>query len=178
VPEDIVRAVEDWGKNCGRKAKIAFAPYPAGLSPAEGCFTIFLERKDDDPVRRLYKEGKTPQMPYEAVPLQQWDKEQGCYFPLNIHEYGASGVVGILQKGDMWSGNGEYPSMKEAAKASIDRMEAAMKKERADVNEFGREIGSLHRRTALGIPYVSVGIDLKAASDVAVPGVAAAADEE
>jgi len=69
--------------------------------------------------------------------------------------------------------------MREAAQASIQRMEDARRKERESVRETGKETGWLHRRTALDIPYHTVEIDLAATSDPAVPGeVAADADEE
>lgn len=154
VPEEFQNAVKNWAANYGRQAKMAFIPYPKGASSHPGCFTIFLERKGDDPARKLYQEGVQGATAYEAVPLQEWDILAQEYVPLNIHEYGPGGIVQILQKGDTWSGTGEYKDMREAAAASIKRMERARKAERDAVRESGKETGWLHRRTALGIPFV------------------------
>jgi hypothetical protein len=65
---------------------------------------------------RLYQEGKMERKPYEAVPLQIWNSDTQQYEPLRLEDYGPSGVVEILRKGDTWSGRGEHKTMMEAAK--------------------------------------------------------------
>lgn len=181
VPQGFQLAVQEWARGFGRKAHMAFTPYPPGTPTEEvGCFTVFLERKSDDPVMRLYQEGKIERKPYEGVPLQVWNKEQQRYEPLRLEDYGPSGIVELLRKGDTWSGRGEYKDMMTAARAAIKSTELARRELRKEVGETARETAWLHRRTGLKIPYITTGMDLgsKSENEAVTTIVAANADKE
>lgn len=160
APFEIRWAVQDWAANWGRSAELEWNPHM-------GCFCIFLSLKPDDPNMRAWRMGdlKQDKAPTEAVPLHYWDSEEERYKPLALEEYGANGILEMLNKGNTWSGRGEYPSLMDACRAQIDQTERKRRENRAKARESGKEYGWLHRRSVLGIPYITAGLDLSNSDD-------------
>lgn len=164
APVEVADAVELWARQYGRHATLTFVP-------PMGCWSVNLTLKPDDPALKRYQEGEATEVPTEGVLLLEWDaevgdpnpttgKKAGAYRAVNLEEYGPSGVVALLEKGNTWSGRGEFGSLQEAVigAASRNREEAAKQKERQ--RQWARDYAGDVRRQTLKIPYVRVGVEL------------------
>lgn len=83
------------------------------------------------------------------------------FLPLDITQMGAEGVKRFLERGNMWSGRGEYDSLEEQLQDSRERSKAATEKHRQDQKEANRHEQREKRRQRFKIPFLPVGIDLK-----------------
>jgi hypothetical protein len=108
VPTEIRDAVEKWARGCGRHADIVYVPTNPPIPQ------VRLELRSDDPRLRAWQEGRADEKPVETVELVKWDGEKKRYVALNLMDLGASGVVELLEKGNMHSGRGDFGSLQEA----------------------------------------------------------------
>lgn len=145
IPPDISEAVEMWARQRGRHARMEWNPHL-------GCAAIHFraagisEGFADGPVIHADRT--------ESVALHEWDPTRGHYVPLNLAEYGAQGIVALLEKADTYSGRGEHNSLQESIEA-VQRRNAALRESQLKAGEeAGREMAWLHRRSVLGTPVV------------------------
>lgn len=153
-PAAIADAVELWARKSGRHARLEW-------NRVTSWWEIHLSLKPDDPQMRAYREGKVGEEPTETVPLIEWDGEKGAYAPIPIEQYGAAGVVFLLEKGDSWSGRGEFSSLQEAVTVAASRAREGRQRVKDQQRQWARDLGGDVRRSVLKIPYLPVGIDLK-----------------
>jgi hypothetical protein len=154
VPYDIADAVEVWARERGRHARMEWSAFL-------GCPVIHFTRKADDPVLKAWQEGELESEPTESVMLNRWDERAGAYVPLDLGEYGAGGVVALLEEADTWSGRGRYESLQHAIRAAWDRNDARREEMKAAAFEAGQDGADRMRRTILGLPQVQVAADVK-----------------
>ena len=111
-----------------------------------------------------YQKGLEAEEPTEHVwfhvPNPEAETWQDAYTPLNIVEMGPSGVKTFLEKGNLWSGRGEYTSLEDQLDQVRKMNEAARSKNVAESRESSVKRAMDKRRTLLKIPFLRVGIDL------------------
>jgi len=162
APWDIQETVELWAREQGRTARMHLAP--------GGTWFVRLSLRCNDPRMLLAQQGITAEPPGEDVwfhiPNPREGKvvsgvRQGPYIPLDINQMGVSGVREFLEKGNTWSGRGEYLSLIDQLHKVRATNEEVRLKSRADAREESRHEQRDKRRWRFKIPYLTVGIDLK-----------------
>lgn len=165
-PVEIAEAVELWARQYGRHATMKFIPH---MQPP--CWSVNLSLKPGDPALKRWQEGKAEHEPTEGVLLLEWDaalgetnphtgRKAGAYRAVNLEEYGPTGVVELLEKGNTWSGRGEYGSLAQAVVAAATRSREAKEKTRAQMRQWSRDLAADQRRQILKVPFHRVGIAL------------------
>lgn len=157
VPPDIHEAVELWARKYGRHGRVVridhFEPplYQVRLTPRSG-----------DPRKKQVQEGLIPkEEAEETVELHYWDEEKRKYVPYRLEELGASGVRRILEKGNTWSGRGEFDSVEEAVEHTQREREKAQRKLHKDRKDDIKHAASgVTRRRVLDVPAIRAGMDL------------------
>lgn len=92
--------------------------------------------KPNDPAMKAWKEGRAPEPPTEDVFFIEPDpKDPKRMVQMDINQMGASGVRTFLERGNTWSGRGEYTSIEE----SRHRAREATEKRKRDAKEEARE---------------------------------------
>lgn len=123
VPVEIRDAVEKWARSWGRHADVVYITVTSPPTPQ-----VRIELKPDDPRLRPWQEGDADEKPVETVELVEWDDQKKRFVGINLMDLGADGVVEILERGNTWSGRGEYDSLQEGIVAA--RREKESKLER------------------------------------------------
>lgn len=124
------------------------------------CWVVELDLRDDDPRIGAWKEGRLRVKPVESVPLHRTGKT-GHLEAIPLDDLGASGVVALLDEGNVLTGRGKYSSLMHAVRAVEDRntyLEEQM--EKAAV-EAGLDTADRHKRQILegmghSLPFVTV----------------------
>lgn len=149
IPWEIADAVELWARQRGRHARMEW-------NRLLGCPVIHFTLRGDDPRLEPYQMGEIAEEPTESIALHEWDDRKQRYVPLDLSQYGKSGVVELLEKADTWSGRGEYDTFAEAVAAGMNRnkrhREALIDMAANNAAEWAHE----RRRAVLGIPLVPV----------------------
>ena len=159
-PADIADEVELWARQSGRHARLYFFPVRFRYGRiVSGTWVVRISLKPGDKRLLLYQQGKVAEPPTEDVWLHESDG-RGGYRALNLTEMGASGVRQFLEKGDSWSGRGEFTSLEDQLRKVNENNEAARVKNRADAKDQARSHAEDRRRSALGIPFVGVVADI------------------
>lgn len=165
APVEVADAVELWARQYGRHATMKFVP-------EMGCWSVNLSLKPDDPAMRRYQEGVATEVPTEGVLLLEWDatlgevdpltgRKRGAHRAVSLEEYGASGVVALLEKGNTWSGRGEFASLQEAVIGAATRNRERAEKVKESQRQWARDYAGDVRRQVCKIPYVRVGVELE-----------------
>ena len=154
VPVEIADAVELWARGCGRHATIT---YITVVDPPIAQVRITL--RPDDGRLDAWRKGLVDEEPIEAIELVEWDEKHTRYVPLNLTELGASGVTALLERGNLWSGRGEFDSLQQAIVAVRER--AKVERERERLWRRGESLARLEEKSRhhLDIPQVP-GADL------------------
>lgn len=135
IPVDIADAVEVWARGRGRHARMEW-------HPVLNCPVIhFTSRQNADETS-------------ESLMLNEWDAEKGHHVPLNLGDYGASGIINLLERADTHSGRGEFKTLADAVQANIEHNARVREAHTKESEEIFREAAWLHRRTILGTPVV------------------------
>lgn len=154
IPYEIRDAVELWARQWGRHGTIT-------MNHALRCPVIELSLRGDDPRLRAYQEGRLKHEPKECIPLHyQQPMPDGSksvhYSALSIADLGVSGVLEILDRGNTWSGTGEYKGFKQAAQVMGEHNEKLKQQIKAAAIDEGRLRARDMRRQVFGLPLVSV----------------------
>ncbi len=153
--------VELWARESGRHARMHFAP--------SGTWFVRISLKTDDPRLRLYQMGLADEPMGEDVWLHLpnpregkviGNVRQGPFIPIDLEQLGVTGLREFLDKGNTWSGRGEYLSLVDQRLRVNETNEEARLKNRAFQKEESRNEMRQSRRFRLGIPTVAVAIDL------------------
>lgn len=153
APWEIQEEVELFARKSGRTGKVHFIPNVGWMAR----FSL----RPNDKRMRLYQEGRAERPPTEDVYFRVRDAKTGQAVPLDILEMGASGVREFLEKGDTWSGRGQFSSLKEEQKTKKLEAEELTRKNKEDARDQARQMVKDQRRTRFKIPFIGVGIDLK-----------------
>lgn len=174
IPVEIADAVELWAREQGRHGTVAWVRIP-GQAPVP---QVRLTLKPDDPRLKAWQTGATTlngagervplydEEPVETIELVEWDEEQRTYVPMDLMTLGAGGVRTLLERGNMWSGCGEFDSLQEAIvearrrqKAETERVRQAARKEaQARASEDSRRYLGRGRTRNDRVPLIA-GID-------------------
>lgn len=163
-PLEVAEAVELWARKYGRHATLVYVP------PMK-CWSVNLSLKPGDPALKRWQEGKADREPTEGVLLIEWDptlgdlnpatgEKAGGYRAVDLEEYGPSGVVDLLEKGDTWSGRGEFASMQEAVVGAASRWRNQKEATKAKLRSEAGYHAKHERRLYTGNPLVSVPANL------------------
>lgn len=130
--------------------------------------TVWVARftlKPDDPRMRLYQEQRVAELPTEDVwfhePRPNAEKWEDAYEPLDIVQMGASGVRQFLEKGNTWSGRGEFKSLEDQLRQARKDNAEQRQKVYDDARSQSQEHVKDKRRSRLKIPFLKVVTDLK-----------------
>ncbi len=163
APHELQEAVELWARESGRHAKLHWSP--------GGTWFVRLTLRADDKRMLLYRQGFSEAPPGEDVwfhiPNPREGQRiggvlQGPYIPLDIHHLGVSGVREFLEKGNTWSGRGEYLSLVDQLHQVRETNETKRRSFREFQKEENRYEQRQQRRFRLKIPFLPVGINLRA----------------
>lgn len=166
APHDLQDEVELFAREYGRTGKLHFVPV--------GGWMARFSLRCNDPRMVLYQRGEIPEPlsedvwfhepnPNEGQPNGRGGR-QGPFIPLDILQMGTSGVREFLEKGNTWSGRGEFTSLEAAVKQANDNDVVSLKKFKAEQKDASLQEQKAKRRTRFGIPFVPVQADLKTES--------------
>lgn len=180
-PPDLREVVELYAREYDRQGTLHFFM---------GCgWFANLSLRSNDKRLLLYQEGRAAKPPTEQVyfhvpnPNEQFGVSKGelermddpvlwpcislkgdrCrqpFIPLDIVQMGPARVRDFLERGNLWSGRGEFDSLEEQLREVREKNQAAVEKFRQDQKEANRHEQRDKRRWRLKIPYLPVGIDL------------------
>jgi hypothetical protein len=159
IPSEIKDAVELWARQWGRHGTVTWNPWMK-------CPVIELTLKPDDPRLRGWKEGRVTREPRECIPLHYQPRDakgnaEMHFVGMNLAELGVSGVIEILNRGNMQSGRGEYADMMTAVRSVAERNEKLREDMRNTIRDNSRERAKDMRRQIFDLPLVSVPADLE-----------------
>jgi hypothetical protein len=156
-PVEIADEVETWARLSGRHATLHFFPVAFQRGRIAGTWVVRITLKPSDKRLSLFQRGETPTPPTEDVWLHEPDATVvGGYRPYDLLQLGASGVRAFLEKGDTWSGRGEFRSIEDQLRQVNENNAQALEKVRTDAREGARDEARDKRRQVLGIPLVGV----------------------
>ena len=151
APWEIREEVELYAREHGRTATMELVQAPMFV-----CWIVKFSLKPTDPRMKAYREGRSAEPPTEIV----WLMDHAAGKPYDIHQLGAAGVRALLEKGNNFTGRGEYGSQLEAIEKTAEANRAAREAFRQQAKEENRYNRKQDKRRYLGIPQVPVGIDL------------------
>ena len=173
-PVGVADEVELWARESGRHGTLQFVPtLLAGQRAVEGTWMVRLSLRENDKRMQLYKQGLAPEPPTEDVWLHEPDPESPTgYRPYNLEDLGAGGVRQFLDKGNLWSGRGQFGSktIEQLARDAIEKNRNAGQVAKSAAREECLLKLRDDRRWRLKIPFLPVGVSF--------PRVAAAASND
>lgn len=164
APIEIQEAAELWARKRERHCKsVKYNPYM-------NCFCVEFTLKPGHPDLHLWREGKLRQAnePTESVPLFEWGEDGEC-IALDLEQLGASGLVELLEQGDVHSGRGENQSLTDGVEKAIQHNRKVRAEQRQRVRDVGQDMKDTHRRSLYGIPFVSVLADISPTHSPSTP---------
>ena len=160
-PAEIAEEVELFARRSGRHATLHFIPLDLTRPSRGGTWVVDFELRSADKRLLLYQESRAESVPTERVWLHVPDSESRTgYRPLNIHELGAGGVKQFLERGDTWSGRGEFLSIEEQARKAMEANRQVARNVKQEQREASRNMAEDTRRRRLKIPFLPIEIDL------------------
>lgn len=123
------------------------------------CAVVELDLKPDDPRLKAYQDGRLRHKPTEIVPLQRREGSHLVGIPLG--EVGVDYVIALLDKGNLWSGRGEYTGLLSAVRAAEDHNQRLEEQMQGAMVENARLRAREDWRFYKGDPQVAVPADLE-----------------
>lgn len=170
-----------WARESGRHGKLQFVPtFFAGDQAIAGTWMVRLSLRENDKRMLLYQQGMAPEPPTEDVWIHVPDESRKSgYRALDIVQLGTTGIRSFLDRGNMWSGRGEFTSLEEQVRKAREANRAMLEKNRADQKEESRHEQRDKRRWRFKIPFLPVGVSFpKAAEPTSTSDLAPAATNE
>ena len=158
VDEEIVAYFAEYG----RTVKTEFIPHL-------NCWVAMVSLRTNDPTLEAWQQGRTEREPTEDVIFHEPNplagqivqgRRQPPFVALDLNSMGRLGVREFLERGNTFSGTGEFASIAEAARASDERGTAGQEKIRRDAKNDAVDMAMEVRRQVEKIPFHRVGIDL------------------
>lgn len=155
-PVEYADEVELWARLSGRHATLEFRPTLIKEGRVEaGCWVVCISLKSDDRRLDLYRRGLVATPPTEDVWLHVPDNTSATgYRAYDLGQLGTSGLRAFLERGDTWSGRGEFRSLDEQARDAMEANRRMVEHHRAFEKEENRHEQREKRRWHLGIPLV------------------------
>jgi hypothetical protein len=153
VSWEIRDEVEMYARESGRHGTLHYAPNA-------GWFVRFTLR-DSDPRMSLIRDGSATEL-FEDVWFVR-TVPGGRPFEveaLDVQQMGASGVREFLERGNTWSGRGEFSSLEDALRQTRSGNESFRDRNRTSLRDQAVDRALDQRRSRLGIPYLPVGVSL------------------
>lgn len=168
APADLRDGVELWARKHGRTADLRW--YEAPMN----CWAVMLGFRPGDP-RLKAGEQAEPVFLHEWRDAEWWAKNDPlrarrhprsnrimpAYRAYELDELGLSGILRILDRGDLLSGRGEFRSAAEAGRAQVEQYRAEKHRRRLFARDEAKHRASNdgNRRRRLKIPLIPVGIE-------------------
>ena len=167
APVEIQDGIEVWARKHGRHAKLKWLPDPMN------CWAVELSYRVGDPRQR--DGSKNEQVLLHEFHDQKWwakHDPKGArrnkhtnrilhgYKSYDLDELGVTGIVRILDKGDLLSGRGRFDSVQDAADQQEKKFRHDKHKRRLDARSDADHRSRDMRRSLFKIPFLPVGIDL------------------
>ena len=173
APTEFKDAVELYARESGRHGILQFVPTEFWNGEiVNGTWRARFTLRDSDKRLSISQEGRG-EAPTEDVWFHVLNPKEGElipaghgrrereYRPVSLQELGVAGMVTWLERGNMWSGRGEYQSLEEQAKRAMEANNEMRLKHRADEKEQSRWEQRDKRRWRFKIPFLPIGIDLR-----------------
>lgn len=173
VPVEIQDEVELYARESGRTATLHFIPTELANGTAiRGTWMARFSLRSNDKRLILYQQGMASEPPTEDVWFHEqnpdegnlipgsYGRREGSYRALDILQMGASGIRTFLERGNMWSGRGEFKSLEEQAEKAKTANKEMREKHRQDQKETSRYEQRDKRRSRWKIPFLPVGVQL------------------
>lgn len=175
APVDIQDAVELYARDHGRTATLHFIPTLIGQGgrPLRGAWVARFSLRCNDKRMILYRDGHASEPPMEDVwfhlpnpkagqPIAGLlDTREPDFVAIDIAQLGASGVRAFLEKGNTWSGRGEFASVEDQLMKTREANAAVRARFRAEQKEANRLEQREKRRWWFKIPFLPVQVDLR-----------------
>ena len=157
-PVEIADEVEKYAREHGRHGSLRFVPTVLkGRRPVKGTWRVELSLRMNDQRRELYQTGAVPEEPAEIIWLHEPDpKSPTGYRPYDIMQMGAGGVRQFLEKGNMWSGRGQYTSLEQQITEIDEHNETVRRKNYEAAKLANRQMQEDRRRARWKIPFIPV----------------------
>lgn len=147
APHELADEVELWARQYDRHARLHFIPV--------GGWFCRVTLRSSDPRMRAYQEGMVPDPPGEDIWFHEPDGEGG-FTCLDIREMGASGIKAFLEKGNTWSGRGQYDSIVDQQKKVTEANAEKRGRNKAFEKEESRKEQASKRKFRFGEAVVNV----------------------
>lgn len=164
APWDLQEEVELYARESGRTAKLHFMP---GINTWFARFSL----RSNDKRMLAYQQGLAADVPTEDVWFHRAASHEdvarnraqkpGDWIPLDIIQMGRSGVREFLDRGNTWSGRGEFASIAESRLKAKEANAAAKERLRAQQKDDAMQMTKQTKHHRLKIPVIPVAIDLK-----------------
>lgn len=177
-PAALADEVELYAREHGRTGRLVSAPnIIIGARLRDVIWIAEFSLRPNDKRLLAYQEGRAPEPAVERVWFVEPNPKAGQVIPnsggvreppnrpLNIEAMGASGIRTFLERGNTWSGRGEYDSIVDQRRQVNAANEAARQKHRADQKDLNRERQKAKRRTRFKIPFLSVSLPWRKTDD-------------
>lgn len=144
---------------CNDKRMLAFQQGMAAEPPTEDVFFHVPNPKEHDGLS--LSELKAMDIPV-LWSVVGFDKHKRCrmpFIPLDIQQMGPSGIRQFLEKGNMWSGRGEFDSLTEQLRKAREKNKAVREKRKEDARQEARKFARDQRGRRFKVPTVPVLMD-------------------
>lgn len=167
APYDIADECEQWARQSGRTGTLHFVPtLMHGDRIVSGTWMLRLSLRPNDKRMQLYQQGMAPEPPTENVWFHRSPTadeiskgaKPDALIPLDIQQMGASGVREFLERGDTWSGRGQYASIQDEMRKKDAANEAAQERQVESLRDRARQRAKDMRRQILKIPFIRGGL--------------------
>lgn len=149
LPPGVADVVELYAREGGRTATMHHAPH--------GVWFARFSLRSNDKRMILFRQGLAAEPPTEDVWFHRFNpgaakRGEPDYLPLDLWQIGATGVKDFLEKGNTWSGRGEYRSLEHAIEVSDRANERHRQKVKADAEDDVRHMAKESRGFRLKLP--------------------------
>ena len=158
APLEFQEAVELHFRKSGRHARIVWIPEPVCQ------WQVRITMKPNDPALRAFQAGETALEPVETVELTVFDEDEGLYIGVELESIGVSGLIDMLERGDMHSGQGDFDSLEEAMAYQVESQKKYRERLEKYVKDEVLAAGRAVRKRIMKEPYLRVRIDLPTSS--------------
>ena len=152
APLEFQDAVELHFRKTGRHATVVWIPEPVCQ------WQVRITLRPDDPALRAYQAGEVEEEPVETVEITYFNEDVGLYVGYELDELGVSGLVEMLEKGDMWSGQGRFGSIQEAMTYQVQTQRSQRERLKQAMRDEALAVGRDVQKRVLNEPVLPVGI--------------------
>ena len=153
APVEFMDAVELHFRKSGRHANLVWIAEPICQ------WQIRVTMRPNDPALKAWQAGDVDTEPVETVEITYFDEDAGLYIGYELDELGVSGLIAMLDRGNMHSGTGQVHSLQDAMTKQVEAQREHREKLRkyihGEVEAAARSLTHIIKKE----PYLTVGID-------------------